>query len=72
MEHRKIQSTEKTDRPMMLTVREIARTGLMPEHALRVLLKMGKLPAVYVGKKALINYAALCDQLHALGKGPLG
>ena len=30
-------------KPRMMTVREIARTGLMSEHALRLLLKAGKL-----------------------------
>lgn len=52
--------------PNMMTVREIARTGLMSEHALRIMLKNGKLPAIYIGKKALINYDKLCEQLSAL------
>ncbi len=55
-----------TNQPKMLTIREIARTGLLPEHALRLLLKAGKLPAIYVGKKALINYERLCEQLSTL------
>lgn len=50
-------------KPRMMTVREIARTGLMSEHALRMLLKSGRLPALYIGKKALINYDKLCEQL---------
>ena len=54
------------NQPRMLTVREIARTGILPEHALRLLLKAGKLPAIYVGKKALINYERLCEQLSTL------
>ncbi len=53
-------------KPRMMTVREIARTGLMSEHALRLLLKTGKLPAIFIGKKALINYDRLCDQLQSL------
>ncbi len=58
-----------TKKPTMLTIREIARTGLLSEHALRLLLKDGKLPVIYVGKKALVNFDRLCDQLAALGKG---
>ena len=54
-------------KPTMLTIREIARTGILSEHALRLLLKAGKLPAIHVGKKALINYDKLCEQLSALG-----
>ena len=30
--------------PQMMTIREIAKTGLLSEHALRLLLKEGKLP----------------------------
>lgn len=54
--------------PNMMTVREVAKTGLLSEHALRIMLKTGKLPAIYIGKKALINYDKLCEQLSALGE----
>ena len=47
---------EMQKQPTMMTIREIARTGLMSEHALRMMLKAGKLPAIFIGKKALINY----------------
>ena len=52
--------------PQMLTVKEVAATGILPEHALRYLLKNGQLPAVFTGKKALINYTALVDYLNTL------
>lgn len=54
------------EQPNMMTIREIAKTGLLSEHALRLLLKAGKLPAIYIGKKALINYDKLCEKLQAL------
>ena len=54
------------EQPNMMTVREITRTGLLSEHALRIMLKAGKLPAIYIGNKALINYDKLCEQLSAL------
>lgn len=57
---------EMQKQPTMMTVREIAGTGLMPEHALRMMLKAGKLPAIFIGKKALINYDKLCEELQAL------
>ncbi len=47
------------NKPKMMTVRAVARTGILPEHALWILLKAGKLPAIYIGKKALINYERL-------------
>ena len=53
-------------KPRMLTVRETAKTGILPEHSIRLLLKAGKLPAMYVGKNALINYDNLCQQLSEL------
>ena len=52
--------------PQMLTIRQVAKTGILSEHALRIMLKAGKLPAIYVGNKALINYDKLCEQLSAL------
>lgn len=52
--------------PRMMTVRQVAKTGILPEHALRMMLKAGKLPAIYVGSKALINYDRLCEQLQGL------
>lgn len=35
---------EMQKQPTMMTIREIAGTGLMSEHALRIMLKAGKLP----------------------------
>ena len=52
--------------PRMMTVREVASTGVLSEHALRVLLKKGNLPAIYVGNKALINFDKLCENLNSL------
>lgn len=54
------------NKPRMMTIREIANTGLLSEHALRLMLKEGKLPAIYIGKKALINYDRLCEELQSL------
>lgn len=56
-------------KPKMMTIREIAKTGILPEHALRLMLKAGQLPAIYIGKKALINYDKLCEQLNNLNAG---
>ena len=57
---------EMQKQPTMMTIRESAGTGLMSEHALRMMLKAGKLPAIFIGKKALINYDKLCEELQAL------
>ena len=34
--------------PRMLTIRECARTGVLSEHALRMMAKAGKLPCIEV------------------------
>lgn len=52
--------------PKMMTIKEIAKTGILPEHALRQMGKQGKLPAIYVGKKCLVNFDLLVKQLNEL------
>lgn len=52
--------------PKMMTVRQIAKTGLLPENTIRVMLRNGQIQAVYSGKKALINFDNLCDYLRTL------
>ncbi len=54
----------KQTRPTMLTIRETARTGILPEYALRTLVKQGKIPGIQVGTKFLVNYDRLCDWLN--------
>ena len=53
----------KSETPNMMTVRQIAKTGILSEYALRAMIKVGNLPAIYVGNKALINNDMLCEQI---------
>ena len=53
--------------PKMMTIYQIAKTGLLPENALRVMVRNGEIPAVYSGKKAFINYENLVRRLQQLG-----
>ena len=53
--------------PRMMTIRQIAATGILPEAALRRLVKDGTIPALYSGSKALINFDNLCEMLSQLG-----
>lgn len=46
-----------------LTIREVAKTGLLSENALRIMQKQGKLPCIKVGVKCLVNYNLLLEQL---------
>ena len=51
--------------PTMLTIRQTAATGILPETALRRMRKMGQLPGVEVGeRKFLVNYERLVDLLN--------
>lgn len=52
--------------PKMLTIRQTAETGILPEHALRKMVKENRVPHIMVGSKALINFNLLCEQLNNL------
>ena len=52
-----------TSVPKFMTIREAARTGIIAEHHLRLMQKQGKLPCIMAGKKCLINYQLLVEQL---------
>lgn len=45
--------------PKMMTVRQVAKTGLISEYALRQLVKQGKVPCIALEQKVLINKLAL-------------
>lgn len=53
--------------PRMLTIRQVAATGLLPETALRRLAAEDRLPALKVGNRLLINLDLLIEQLNGLG-----
>lgn len=48
---------------MYLTIRQCARRGPLPEHALRQLKARGRLPGVYSGTRYYVNYFKLLEQL---------
>jgi hypothetical protein len=49
----------------MMSIREIAKTGIINECALRRLVKQDRIPYVKSGAKVLINYYGLCELLAA-------
>ena len=49
--------------PVFMSIRQIAQTKLLPEHILRKWQKAGKLPGFYSGKKFLVNYTILVQEL---------
>lgn len=50
--------------PEFMTIRETARTKIVPEHYLRLMVAQGKCPGIYAGKKFLVNYGLLVKQLN--------
>ena len=56
--------------PKMMTVRQVAKTGMISEYALRQLIKQGKIPCIALEHKVLINFDAFVELLQQL-KGAL-
>ena len=46
------------------TIRQVAKSGLLSEHYLRLRLGRGELPGFFVGNRFMVDYAALEDMLH--------
>ena len=52
--------------PKMMTIRQVASTGILTEYCLRQLVKQKKIPCLFSGNKALINYDKLVASLNNL------
>ena len=50
--------------PRFMSIREVAKTGLLSEYTLRLMEKQKQLPCVYTGRKCLINFDRLVQQLN--------
>ena len=49
--------------PRLMTIRETAKAGILPENRLRQLQHQGKLPGMYSGNKFLVNADILLEQI---------
>ena len=54
--------------PVMRTIRQTAKMGILPEWALRDMVKRGDIPCVHSGNRAYINVRTLCDMLAKLSQ----
>lgn len=52
--------------PKLMTIRQVAKTGIIPERALRRLVKQGVIKALYSGNRAFINYNSVCNVINNL------
>ena len=55
--------------PKLMTIRKVAKTGILSEYTLRLLHKQGKLPCIELPRKTLVNYTLLVQQLQGLKGG---
>lgn len=56
-----------------LTIRQTAKSGVLSEYRLRLMVAQGTCPGIHTGNKFLINVDALVEQLErqsrSMGKG---
>lgn len=50
----------------MMTIRQIAKLGILSENAIRRLVKEKKIPVMYSGNRCLINYKTFLEYLDTL------
>ena len=53
-----------TESVKFASIREAAKRGPVSEYCLRLMLKQGNLPGIYSGRKFLVNYDLLLEQLN--------
>lgn len=51
------------DVPRMMTIRQVAATGILPEYTIRAMVKNGTAPFIVCGNRALINFDKLVRML---------
>ena len=52
--------------PKLMTVRQIAKTGVISEFALRRMIKEGVVKPIYSGNRALLNFNKVCSTIDSL------
>ena len=57
-------TTTQDTKPLMLTVRQAAATGVLPERTLRRLIATKKIPVFRSGKTQYLNYSMLLEALN--------
>ncbi|MCL2579115.1 MAG: hypothetical protein FWE32_03695 [Oscillospiraceae bacterium] len=51
------------NKPEMVTIRQAAQRGILPERTLRRLVAQNKIPVLRSGKTMYLNFTRLCEQL---------
>ena len=63
-------ATTPTNKPEMLSIRQTAARGILPERTLRRLVAQGKIKTVRSGKTHYVNFTTLVEQLNS-GEGDI-
>ena len=50
--------------PRFMTIRQVAATGILSEHHLRLMEKQGRLPGIYAGTRFKVNFQLLIEMLN--------
>lgn len=50
------------EKKVFMTIKEVAKKGILPEHAIRVLIKDNKIPHIMCGNRYLINYPKFLEE----------
>lgn len=50
--------------PKLMSIREVAKTGLMSEYSLRELNREGRLPVIKLKNKVLVNYERFVEMIN--------
>lgn len=56
------------EKPNFMSIRAVAKTGLLSEYTLRRMIRENRIPCIFSGRKCLINYSLLVEQLNSLGR----
>lgn len=48
---------------VFMTIREVAKTQILSEHTIRMMVKAGEVPHIKVGNRILINYPKFIEKL---------
>lgn len=51
-----------------MTIREVARTGVITEHHLRILVAQGKAPVIKVGTRNYVHFPMLCELINQMAR----
>ena len=56
----------------LLTIRQVAKLGILPEFTMRQMLKRGELPGIFAGTRFYVNVGLLVEQIERESRAQMG